>query len=65
MDYLINFRQKNRFEKHHERALEVEREYELATLSYAIKNQDEQEIKRSKKRLVEIHHEIEALNIGR
>ena len=64
MDYLINYGRKNRFEKHHERALEVEREYELATLSYAIKNQDEQEIKRSKKRLVEIHHEIEALNIG-
>ena len=64
MDYLINYGHKNRFEKHHERALEVEREYELATLSYAIKNQDEQEIKRSKKRLVEIHHEIEALNMG-
>lgn len=49
-------------EKQYVEMLKVEREYELASLSYAIKRQDEQEITRSKKRLTEIHIEFESLN---
>ncbi|MGN7478992.1 hypothetical protein ACTHOQ_14175 [Solibacillus silvestris] len=39
----------------------VEQDYELASLSYAMQQKDQSEIERSKKRLAEIHKELEGL----
>ena len=41
--------------------LELDQDYELATLHDAMQTQNEPEIERSKKRLSEIHAELEAL----
>ena len=44
-------------------SLKVEQEYQLASLSYALKRQDEQEIERCKRRLFEIHVELKGLDM--
>lgn len=43
------------------RALLAEQDYELASLNDAIQSKDQTEIERSKKRLAEIHSELEVL----
>ncbi|MEY9976559.1 hypothetical protein [Lysinibacillus sp. RC79] len=42
--------------------LELEQDYELASLSQALKDNDNTEIIRSKKRLKEIHCDLEVLS---
>lgn len=44
------------------RALLVEQDYELASLSEAMQTKDQAEIERSKKRLAEIHLELAELS---
>lgn len=49
-----------------ERARELligEQYYELASLAYALKNHDESEIERCKRRLFEIHVELKGLDM--
>ena len=65
MNPLINIMRNVEIEKRFSAMLEVERDRETASLSQAIRNQDEQAIKSSKERLMEIHRQIESLNIHR
>jgi len=58
---MIKIIKKVDIEKEYLRALKSEQDYELASLSYALKQKDENEIERSKKRLIEIHFELEGL----
>lgn len=49
-------------EKEYVKVLHLELDYELATLFDAIEEQDNQGQQKSKKRLMEIHRELETLN---
>ena len=61
MKLIMKIITKSQIEKQYERTLKAEQDYELATLSHAIKNKDEKEIERSKKRLIEIHNELNSM----
>ena len=49
-------------EKEFLKVLNLELDYELATLHDALQEEDSKQIEKSKKRLTEIHSELEKLN---
>lgn len=59
MKQIIKIIRKVDIERRYRHMLELEQDYELASLSQALKNKDNAEIIRSKKRLAEIHNELE------
>lgn len=61
MKPIIKIITKSQVEERYKQTLKAEQDYELATLSHAIKNKDEKEIERSKKRLIEIHNELNSI----
>lgn len=62
MKQVVHVIRKADVEKEYIKVLRLELDYELATLFDAMEHHDEKEVQKSKKRLVEIHQELEALN---
>lgn len=62
MKQVVHIIRKADVEKEYVRVLHLELDYELATLFDAIQQNDEKQQQKSKKRLVEIHRELETLN---
>ena len=62
MKQMIQIIRKADVEKEYINVLKLELDYELASLFDAMQQNDEQEIVKSKKRLQEIHVELEALH---
>ena len=58
---IVALHQKEKQQQSTAEALQAELDYELASLSHAITNNDAQEVERSKRRLAEIHEELEGL----
>lgn len=61
MRQMIKIIRKVDIEKQYERILQLELDYELATLHYALETNNEADAKNSKKRLKEIFEELEGL----
>ncbi|WP_203332505.1 hypothetical protein [Planococcus beigongshangi] len=62
MKQMIQIIRKAEVEKEYINVLKLELDYELASLFDAMQQNDEQEMTKSKKRLQEIHVELEALH---
>ena len=62
MKQMIKIIRKADIEKQYEYILRLELDYELASLYAALKDRNEVDIKKSKKRLKEIHEELEGLH---
>lgn len=62
MKQMIQIIRKAEVEKEYIHVLKLELDYELASLSDAMKQKDEHQKDKSKKRLQEIHVELEALH---
>ena len=62
MKQMIKIIRKVDIEKQYEHILRLELDYELATLYTAMKEKNEVDMKKSKKRLQEIHEELEGLH---
>lgn len=62
MKQVVHIKRKEDIEKKLIDGLRLELDYELASLFDAIQLQNEAEIGKSKSRLAEIHHELEALH---
>lgn len=62
MKQVVHVIRKADVEKEYVRVLQLELDYELATLFEAIQQSDDKEERKSKKRLTEIHRELETLN---
>ncbi|MEK5334098.1 MULTISPECIES: hypothetical protein [unclassified Lysinibacillus] len=62
MKQVVKIIRKVDIEKQYERILQLEIDYELASLFSAMNEKDEGEIAKSKKRLVEIQMELESLH---
>ena len=62
MKQMIKIIRKVDIQKQYEQALQLELDYELATLFDAMKEQNELDIKKSKQRLQEIHSELQGLS---
>lgn len=62
MKQVVHVIRKADVEKEYVKLLRLELDYELAALFDAIEQQDESEMKKSKKRLYEIHSELEVYN---
>lgn len=61
MKQIIKIIRKVDIERQWRYMLELEQDYELASLSQALKDNDNAEIIRSKNRLKEIHHDLESM----
>lgn len=62
MKQVVHVIRKADVEKEYIKVLRLELDYELVTLFDAIESHNEKEEQKSKKRLIEIHQELEALN---
>ncbi len=62
MKQVVHIMRKEDIEKKLINGLRLELDYELASLFDAIQIQNDEEITKSKTRLAEIHHELEALH---
>jgi len=62
MKQMIKIIRKVDIEKQYEHILRLELDYELTSLYAAMKENNEVDIKKSKKRLQEIHEELEGLH---
>lgn len=62
MKQVVHVIRKADVEKEYVKVLQLELDYELATLFDAMQQNDEKEEQKSKKRLAEIHRELETLN---
>lgn len=62
MKQVVHIMRKEDIEKKLINGLRLELDYELASLFDAIQIQNDEEIMKSKNRLAEIHHELEALH---
>lgn len=62
MKQVVHVIRKADVEKEYVKVLQLELDYELATLFDAMQRNHETETLKSKKRLAEIHHELETLN---
>ncbi|WP_409368197.1 hypothetical protein [Lysinibacillus sp. 38-6] len=62
MKQVVKIIRKVDIEKQYERILQLELDYELASLFAAMNDKDEGEIAKSKKRLAEIRMELESLH---
>lgn len=62
MKQVVHLIRKTDVEKEYVAVLRLELDYELASLYDAMEQDDDKEVARSKKRLAEIHRELEALN---
>ena len=62
MKQMIKIIRKADIEKQYEHILRLELDYELASLYAAMKDDNEVDMKKSKKRLLEIHEELEGLH---
>ncbi|MFF5993169.1 MULTISPECIES: hypothetical protein [unclassified Lysinibacillus] len=62
MKQMIKIIRKVDIEKQYEQILRLELDYELASLYVAMKDQDNVEMEKAKKRLKEIHEELEGLH---
>jgi len=62
MKQVVNLIRKADVEKEYVEVLHLELDYELASLYDAMERKDEIEMQKSKKRLKEIHKELEVLN---
>lgn len=62
MKQVVHIIRKADIEKEYVKVLYLELDYELATLFDAIQQNDDKEQQKSKKRLAEIHKELETLN---
>ena len=63
MKQMIKIIRKVDIEKQYEHILRLELDYELTSLYAAMKENNEVDIKKSKKRLQEIHEELEGLHV--
>ncbi len=63
MKQVVKMVRKSDIEKQYTRMLELELDYELATLYDAMQQRDDKEITRSKTRLAEIQKELEVLHV--
>lgn len=63
MKQMIKIIRKVDIQKQYEQALQLELDYELATLFDAMNDQNELDIKKSKQRLHEIHSELQGLTL--
>ncbi|MDV6376846.1 hypothetical protein ORD22_01025 [Sporosarcina sp. GW1-11] len=63
MKQVVHFIRKEDVEREYIRTLQLELDYELATLFDAIQEQDQKQAEKSKLRLAEIHNEMETLNV--
>lgn len=63
MKQVVKMIRKSDIEKQYMRMLELELDYELATLYDAMQQNDAKDIVRSKKRLAEIQKELEVLHV--
>lgn len=62
MKQVVHVIRKADVEKEYVKVLQLELDYELATLFDAMQQNDEKEERKCKKRLAEIHRELETLN---
>lgn len=62
MKQVVKIIRKVDIEKQYERILQLELDYELASLFFAMNEKDEGAIAKSKKRLTEIQMELESLH---
>ena len=62
MKQVVHLIRKTDVEKEYVAVLRLELDYELASLYDAMEQNDDKEVARSKKRLADIHRELEALN---
>lgn len=62
MKQVVHIIRKVDVEKEYIKVLNLELDYELATLFDAVKQEDAKEQQKSKKRLSELHRELETLN---
>lgn len=62
MKQVVHVIRKADVEKEYVKVLQLELDYELATLFDAMQDNNEKEEQKSKKRLAEIHRELETLN---
>ncbi|ARJ39915.1 MULTISPECIES: hypothetical protein [Sporosarcina] len=63
MKQVVHFIRKEDVEREYVRTLQLELDYELATLYDALQDQDTVQVDKSKLRLTEIHNELETLNV--
>lgn len=63
MKQVVNFIRKEDVEREYVRTLQLELDYELATLYDALQDQDTVQVDKSKQRLTEIHNELETLHV--
>lgn len=63
MKQVVHFIRKEDVEREYVRTLQLELDYELATLYDALQDQDMAQVNKSKTRLAEIHNEMETLNV--
>ncbi len=63
MKQVVHFIRKEDVEREYVRTLELELDYELATLYDALQDQDTVQVDKSKQRLMEIHNELETLDV--
>ncbi|MCG7342734.1 hypothetical protein MHZ92_01240 [Sporosarcina sp. ACRSL] len=62
MKQVVHIIRKAEIEKEYVKLLHLELDYELATLYDAVQEKDSKQIEKSKKRLTEIHGELEIFN---
>lgn len=63
MKQVVHFIRKEDVEREYVRTLQLELDYELATLYDALQDQDTVQVDKSKQRLTEIHNELETLHV--
>lgn len=63
MKQVVHFVRKEDVEREYIRTLQLELDYELATLFDAMQEEDTVQADKSKLRLTEIHNELETLNV--
>ena len=63
MKQVVHFIRKEDVEREYVRTLELELDYELATLYDALQDHDTVQVDKSKQRLAEIHNELETLDV--
>ncbi|ARF15199.1 hypothetical protein [Sporosarcina ureae] len=63
MKQVVHFIRKEDVEREYVRTLQLELDYELATLYDALQDEDTVQVDKSKMRLMEIHNELETLNV--
>lgn len=63
MKQVVHILRKVEFEKQYIKGLQLELDYELATLFDALNDKDTKQIGSSKKRLGELHMELEAFHV--